>query len=224
MAPQNRWFAASRSTDYLWRALTDGTVERLSGGRIPKMTPQQAAGLLGSFIIETGRKTLDPLDVIEKVAGKGRGLAQYTGPRRQAYDRAAAAAKAQGKDINSPQWQLQYFIEEYTGRHDPAPGRSLIGWTRVFETAPKKGTPQDFARYYTGSAAEGKGYFRPGVPHTDRRQQAAQEVFNHYYQPEPPKTMKVQEARQMNVDNRPNPVQMLQQGIKGAVDLLNPFD
>jgi hypothetical protein len=94
----------------------------------------------------------------------------------------------------------------------------------VFETAPKKGTPQDFARYYTGSAAEGKGYFRPGVPHTDRRQQAAQEVFNHYYQPEPPKTMKVQEARQMNVDNRPNPVQMLQQGIKGAVDLLNPFD
>ncbi|MCP9876033.1 hypothetical protein KBZ17_05330 [Cyanobium sp. A2C-AMD] len=188
------------------------------------MSPQQAAGLLGSFLIETGRKALNPLDVIEKVAGKGRGLAQYTGPRRQAYDRAAAAAKAQGKDINSPQWQLQYFAEEYTGKHDPAPGRSLIGWTRVFEQAPKKGTPQDFARYYTGSAAEGSGYFRPGTPHADRRMQAAQEVFSHYYNPKPPTALKVEDARQMNVDNRPNPVQMIQQGIKGAMDMVNPFD
>ena len=41
-------------------------------------------------------------------------------------------------------------------------------------------SPGDYARYFTGSAAEGKGYFRPGTPHNDRRMQAATEVYNHY--------------------------------------------
>lgn len=225
MAPQFKWFAASPQTDYLWRALTDGTVEKMSGGRIPRMTPQQAAGLIGSFLIETGRKALNPLDVIEKGTGKGRGMAQYTGVRRGPYERALQAARAQGKDPNSIQWQLQYMVEEYMGKHDPAPGRSLIGWTRVFEQAPRKGTPQSFAEYYTGSAAEGRGYFRPGVPHTDRRMQAAQEVFNYYYKPAQPQTLKVgDKQRDMQVAPRPNPLQMIQQGIQGAVKQLNPFD
>lgn len=175
--PQNKWFAASPNTDYIFRALTDGTVTKLTQGRIPKMNAIQAAGLLGSWLIETGRKDLRNLDVVEVGSGAGRGLSQYTGVRRTPYDRAAASARAAGQDPNSAQWQLRYFAQEYMNR-------DLIGWTRVFEEMPKNlRTPGEYARYFTGSAAEGRGYFRPGTPHTDRRIEAAQEVFRHYSNP-----------------------------------------
>lgn len=174
MAPQNRWFSASPNTDYIFKALTDGTVTNMTGGRIPKMNAIQAAGLVGSWLIETGRKDLRNLDVVEEGAGAGRGLSQYTGVRRGPYDQARSQAIKAGQDPNSAQWQLQYFAKEYMNR-------DLIGWTRVFEQMPQNlKSPGDYARYFTGSAAEGKGYFRPGTPHTDRRMQAAMEVFNHY--------------------------------------------
>jgi hypothetical protein len=166
--------------DYFFKALTSDTITKMSNGKIPKMTPEQASGLIGSWIVETGNPKLQRLDVVEKGAGAGRGLSQYTGARRDAYDRARAAALAQGQDVNSPQWQLQYFAQEYTGKHDPAPGKSLIGWTRVFESTPAKGSAADFARYFTGSASSGQGYFRPGVPHTESRANAAKQVFNLY--------------------------------------------
>lgn len=174
MAPQNRWFAASQNTDYIYKALTDGTVTKLTGGRIPKMTAQQAAGLIGSWLIETGRKNLSNLDVVEKGSGRGRGLSQYTGVRRGPYDQAVAAARAAGKDPNSAQWQIEYFAKEYLNKN-------LIGWTKVFERMPQNlKSPGEYAKYFTGSAKEGTGYFRPGVPHTDRRMQAADEVYKHY--------------------------------------------
>jgi len=169
--------AVTPSMRYLWGALTSDTISKMSRGRIPKMTPQQAAGLLGSWIVETGKQGLDKLDVVEQNSGAGRGLSQYTGIRRVAYDHARAQALKQGVDPNTPQWQLQYFVDEYTGKHDPAPGQSLIGWTRVFESAPKAGSPSKYADYYTGSAAAGKGYFRPSVPHVEKRAQLAEQVY-----------------------------------------------
>lgn len=174
MAPKTgRWFAATPNTDYIFKALTDGTVSKMTANRIPKMTPAQAAGLVGSWIIETGRPGLQNLDVVEQGSGRGRGLSQYTGVRRGPYDQAVSAARAAGKDPNSAQWQLEYFAREYLNK-------DLIGWTRVFENAPKSGSPADYAKYYTGSAQQGTGYFRPGTPHWDRRMQAAMEVFKHY--------------------------------------------
>lgn len=174
MAPKTgRWFAATPNTDYIFKALTDGTVSKMTANRIPKMTPSQAAGLVGSWIIETGRPGLQNLDVVEQGSGRGRGLSQYTGVRRGPYDQAVSAARAAGKDPNSAQWQLEYFAKEYLNK-------DLIGWTKVFENAPKSGSPADYAKYYTGSAQQGSGYFRPGTPHWDRRMQAAMEVFKHY--------------------------------------------
>ena len=169
-----RWFSPSRASDEIFDTLTSPRIEQLSRGRIRRMTPAQAAALMGCWIVETGRPTLEGLDVIERNNNqKGRGLGQYTGPRRVAYDRAAARARSRGADVNSALWQLQYFVEEYLGLHDPAPGRSLIGWTRTFEDFP----PADVSRavvYLT------KTYFRPSVPHMDRRIQAAMEVLQHY--------------------------------------------
>lgn len=175
----------SKDMDYLFGALTSGVAQVLSDGKIPQMSPEQASGLLGSWIVETGKADLTGLDVVERGNNNaGRGLSQYTGVRRKPYDRAREKAIAQGKDPNSAQWQLQYFVEEYSGKHDPTPGRSLIGWTKQFEKAPKAGTPEGFASYYTGSAAEGKGYFRPGIPHTDKRQDAARQVYQLYAGPD----------------------------------------
>ena len=168
--------------EYLWKFLTSDQVTKESKGKIPKMTREQAAGQIGAWIVETGKANLTGLDVVEKGnSSKGRGLSQYTGVRRVAYDRARSAALAKGENPNSAQWQARYFAQEYAGQHDR--GGSLIGWTRVFEQAPAKGSPSFFAKYFTGSAAEGKGYFRPGTPHTESRQNAAEQVLKLFSQP-----------------------------------------
>lgn len=187
MAPRN-YFAVTRSAELetAWTYLTSGQAAKDSGGKLPKFTPQQAAGLIGSWIVETGRPNLKGLDVVEKGAGLGRGLSQYTGERRIAYDRARASALKTGQDPNSIQWQLKYFVQEYMGKHDLKPGASLSGWTRVFENSPAKGSPEFFAKYFTGSAATGTGYFRPSEPHLDRRQNAANQVYKLFSSPPPP--------------------------------------
>jgi hypothetical protein len=145
-------------------------VERISRGKIKPLTPAEACGFIGCIIVETGRPLLDKLDVVEAGSGAGRGAMQYTGVRRVAYDKAAAAAIAKGIDPNSNAWQQQYFAEEYAGLHDPPQG-SLIGWTKVFEDRLSGMDPSRAAAYWTAH------YFRPGVPHIERRQQEAQRVW-----------------------------------------------
>lgn len=187
MAPKN-FFAVQRSAELetAWKYLTSGQAQKESGGKLPKFTSEQAAGLIGSWIVETGRPNLKGLDIVEKGAGLGRGISQYTGERRIAYEKARAAALKAGQDPNSIQWQLRYFTQEYMGKHDLKPGASLSGWTRVFESTPAKGSPGFFAQYFTGSAKSGQGYFRPSEPHLDRRQNAAQQVFQLFNAPPTP--------------------------------------
>lgn len=145
-------------------------VQRQSKGKIRPLTPAEACGFIGCIIVETGRPLLDKLDVVEAGSGAGRGAMQYTGVRRVAYDKARSAAIAKGIDPNSNGWQEQYFAEEYAGLHDPPQG-SLIGWTKVFEDRPAGMDAARAAAYWTAH------YFRPGVPHLDRRQQEAQRVW-----------------------------------------------
>ncbi len=156
--------------------LTSTQVQQESRGKIQPLTPSEACGFIGCIIVETGRPSLDRLDVIESGSGAGRGAMQYTGVRRTAYDKARSLALAKGADTNGNRWQQQYFAEEYAGLHDPPEG-SLIGWTRVFENRPAGMTPEQAAEYWTGSAATRTGYFRPGVPHLDRRQREAQRAW-----------------------------------------------
>lgn len=122
------------------------------------------------MIVETGSVDLSRLDVIEVGSGAGRGAMQYTGVRRVAYDRARQQAVAAGKDPGSNTWQQQYFAEEYAGLHDPPEG-SLIGWTRCFENRPQGMGPSSAAEFWSVE------YFRPGVPHLERRQAEATRVW-----------------------------------------------
>lgn len=221
MAPKNVWFGATADSDYMFKALTDGTVAKMSGGKIPKMNAAQAAGLIGSWIIESGRSIsnggFQKFDVIEAGARAGRGISQYTNVRganwgrRSAYDQAAAAAQKNGIDPNSAQFQLQFFVDEYLGKYDRN-GQSLTGWTRVFEKMPQNlKSPAEYARYFTGSAREGKGYFRPGEPHQDRRNAAALEVYRHYSTKETPKVTAPSQKGQPAV--APNFVEKLMRGL-----------
>lgn len=172
-------FVRNANTDYMMNVLTSPKIQEMSDGRIPPMSVAQASGLIGSWIVETGDPTLTNLDVIERDAGQGRGLSQYTGSRRIPYDIAASNAMQAGVDPNSAEFQLKYFAEEYAGKYD-SNGRSLVGWTRIFERAPDGLSPNDYSKYYTGSAQSGKGYFRPSVPHLDKRSQYANAVFDAY--------------------------------------------
>jgi hypothetical protein len=152
------------------------SVTTSSRGTIAPLTPEEACGFIGCMVVETGEPELNNLDVVEAGSGEGRGAMQYTGMRRTAYDVARSQAITGGIDPNSNRWQELYFAEEYAGLHDPPEG-SLIGWTRIFEDRPAGLDPAEAAAYWTGSAASGEGYFRPGTPHAERRQAEAQRIW-----------------------------------------------
>ena len=77
-----------------------------------KWEPEFAAAWLGQAVAETGDPTLSKLDVVERDAGKGRGMFQYTDHRRWAYDRARSKAIQQGKDVNDIKWQIDYALHQ----------------------------------------------------------------------------------------------------------------
>jgi len=160
----------------------DGIVDR-SGGALQPMTPEGASGLIGGWMVETGSPDLSNLDVVERGNNQaGRGISQFSHSRRGPYDAARDAAINAGVDPNSIDFQLGYAIDEYTGKHDPAPGQSLIGWTDSFET---HGQSTDVAGAATGFTND---YFRPSKPHLDRRIDAAQQVYNQMTAPQPVQT------------------------------------
>jgi hypothetical protein len=151
------------------KLLTDGTMTKWSGGRIPKLTREQAIGFTANLIQETGSPDLSKLDVVEGGSGAGRGIGQFTGARRTAYDQWANRYQ----NRNNPDAQLQYVAKEYKGDYDPN-GNSLIGYTRSFENAPKGVTPQQAALYFSNT------YFRPSEPHNERRSSYAQQLDKAY--------------------------------------------
>ena len=157
-----------RNLDLAYTFLTTEAVTQASEGRIKPLSPNQAAALIGNWQVETGSQDLDNLDVIEQGnGGMGRGLSQYTASRRTAYDKARERFLQQGGNPNDINFQLRYFAEEYAGKHDPAPGRSLSGWTRSFERIPQDRVGA--TTYLTNN------YFRPSTPHLDKRIRNANE-------------------------------------------------
>ena len=157
----------------------DGIVDR-SGGSLQPMTPEAASGLIGGWMVETGSSDLSNLDVVERNNNQaGRGISQFSHSRRGPYDAARDAAINAGVDPNSIDFQLGYAVDEYTGKHDPAPGKSLIGWTDSFEN---HGQSTDVAGATTGFTND---YFRPSTPHMDRRIEAAQSVYTQMTAPQP---------------------------------------
>ena len=163
--------------------LTNGGFTEATGGLVPPMTTEAACGLIGGWTVETGDPELRDLDVVEKNNGqKGRGMSQYTGVRRTAYDKAREAALARGEDVNSLDWQLGYAADEYTGKHDVG-GKSLSGWTGSLERHAQSDDAGAAAVALTNE------YFRPSKPHMDRRIQAAERCVTWMKKPQEIKRM-----------------------------------
>ena len=194
MAPNFRPSNVRQAYDYL---TGDGIVER-SGGSLQSMTPEAASGLIGNWMVETGSSDLSNLDVVEKNNNQaGRGISQFSHSRRGPYDAARDAAISAGVDPNSMEFQLGYAVDEYTGKHDPAPGQSLSGWTKAFES---HGQSDDLTAATAGFQDD---YFRPTTPHADRRLEAAQRVYTRMTSPQPIKDMSPNPYNR--TDMSPNP-------------------
>ena len=177
--------------------LTGGGFTEATGGLVPPMTTEAACGLIGGWSVETGDPELRKLDVVEKGNGqKGRGMSQYTGVRRTAYDKARETALANGEDVNSLDWQLDYAADEYTGKHDVG-GKSLSGWTKSLQ---RHGQSDD-----AGAAAVAltNEYFRPRTPHMDRRIEAAERCVTWMQKPQEIKRMSPNPYNR--TDMSPNP-------------------
>ena len=156
-----------------YQILTTDKIEQMSGGKIKRMPPEAAMGLIANWRHETGDKWLKKLDIVELDGGAGRGLSQSTGPRRVAYNAAAAQAKAAGIDLNSVEFQMQFFVDEYTGKYDHlVGGKSLIGYSKVLENMPRSGTTEQYARYFSNQ------YFKPSKPHMPRRLELTKDLKN----------------------------------------------
>lgn len=145
-----------------------------SEGAISPMSRESASALTGNYIVETGDRTLSNTDVVEKrrdgTDGPGRGLAQYTSARRGPYDKARERFLTQGGDPNSMEFQLDYAADEYAGKYDPSPGQSLSGWMGTLSGETDSMTIPEAATHFR------KDFFRPSVPHNEKRITAAQLV------------------------------------------------
>ena len=179
MAPNFRPNNIRHAYNYL---TGDDIVER-SGGVLRSMSPEGASGLIGGWMVETGSSDLSNLDVVERNNNQaGRGISQFSHARRGPYDAARDAAINAGIDPNSVDFQLGYAVDEYIGKHDPAPGKSLSGWTKAFE---RHGNSDSVSEAATGFTND---YFRPSTPHLDRRIDAANQVYQQMTAPQPVQT------------------------------------
>jgi len=186
----------SPQLDEAMRILTDGTFSKMTGRKVPAMSRSQAAAYLGNVIHETGSADLSNLDVVERGnGGAGRGIAQYTGARRDAYDKALGT----NPNRNTVKAQLQYAAEEYAGKHDPAPGQSLIGYSKALENVPQE--------LRAGTEHLLKRYFMPADPNASReaRVQNAMQIQQLY--PDKPAAQTAKQAAGVAKPTKANPLQ-----------------
>jgi len=152
-------------------AFTTTEMSNRSGGAIDRMDRAGASGLIGNFAVETGDSTLTSLDAVEGGNGQqGRGMSQYSWERQGPYLAARDQHLQSGGDANSPDFQLQYLADEYSGKHDPAPGRSLSGWRGTLSGETDGMSVPDAAVHIR------EDFFAPSTPHDDRRISAAQAI------------------------------------------------
>lgn len=141
----------------------------LSNGSITPMSRTSASALTGNYIVETGDPTLSKTDVVEVDAGEGRGLAQYTGARRGPYDQTRLVYIKEVGDPNDIGFQMNHAALEYDGAFDKN-GKSLSGFTGALSGETDGMSLPQAATHFR------KDFFRPSVPHNNRRIDAAKEV------------------------------------------------
>lgn len=117
------------------------------------LTPEQAAGVVGQLGQESvGFSTLQETNPLVPGSRGGYGYAQWTGPRRKAFEQFAAD---HGLDPSSYAANYGYLRDEF----DNSPEGAVLGDLRNAKDA------QEAGRIFTDK------FLRPGVPHYDSRAQ-----------------------------------------------------
>ena len=162
------------NVQYAYDWLTGDGLSDYTDGKLQPMSAAGAAGILGNWVTETGDPTLTNLDVQEDGGkGPGMGMSQYTAARNAPYRAWREETIASGGDPNSMDAQLKYFADEYLGKYDPAPGKSLVGYTNSLEEL-------DGMDATAAATHLQRDFFRPSKPHLDKRIHYANEIYDRF--------------------------------------------
>jgi len=141
---------------------------RLSGDlmRDFDLTKEQAAGLVGNLAYETGNfKYAQEIAPTVKGSRGGYGIAQWTGPRREAFE---SWATSQGLDLSSYEANYGYLKKELSSKD------AVIGDIGMNTIAKLKeaGTVEDATELVSDY------YLRPGKPNITKRLSSAAGVYS----------------------------------------------
>lgn len=122
------------------------------------LTPAQAFGVAGNMQIESDGFQTDVNEYAPLVPGSrgGYGLNQWTGPRRVQFEQFASDRGVSPSDLDT---QIDFTMWELANTE-----------RRAGEALRQAQTPEEAARIYS------QKFLRPGIPHLDRRVQAAREL------------------------------------------------
>jgi hypothetical protein len=154
-----KYTAPTVSDEEVKRAIaSQGNFEQRASAFMPRLqkdlniTKEQAAGIIGSLGGETGGlKAVQELHPVIPGSRGGFGWAQWTGPRRVEFEQFSAA---RGLSITSDEANYQFLVHELKGSE-----------SKALNQLKQTGSVDEAARVFTGSAATGIGYLRPGIEH-----------------------------------------------------------
>lgn len=166
-----RYTAPTVSEEEAKKAISQqGNFEQRASTFLPRLqkdlgiTREQAAGIIGSLGGETGGlKAIQEAKPMIPGSRGGFGWAQWTGPRRREFE---AFAASKGLDITSDEANYQFLVKELQTSENKA-----------LQQLKRTSTVEEAARTFTGSAASGVGYLRPGIEHYGSSIRYAQRAY-----------------------------------------------
>lgn len=147
-----------------------------------KLTDAQAAGVVGNLMYESGGfNSLQEIQPTVPGSRGGYGYAQWTGPRRNAFE-----SYAKSNDLDPSSYEANYGFLKHEIETDPYERRQ-------FNTVKKARTAEEAARLVSDN------FLRPGIPNVPARQQLAAQAMGYSKMPIPPAEIPNVVASRMDV-------------------------
>lgn len=136
------------------------------------LTPPQAAGVVGNLMHESGGfNSLQEIKPLVPGSRGGYGYAQWTGPRRNAFESYTSSNK-----LDPTSYEANYGFLKHELATDPYERRQ-------FDTVKRAQTAAEAARLIS------QNFLRPGIPHMDSRVNYANQALGYSGAPMPPRNI-----------------------------------
>lgn len=147
-------------------------MQRLMDDPDLRLTPHQAAGVMGNLAHESGWfKQMQEIKPTVPGSRGGFGWAQWTGPRRKAFE----------------QWTRQNKLDPYSDeanfgflKHE-----LLTSERPALEKLRKAKDPYQATQFFMGKVGDVTGFERPGIPHFGSRKVRAEKILSAYQSGKP---------------------------------------